>query len=158
MTQETPSASAPPPAHISFEQAQAIVTEFCETLPRPVAKDLEDVEILVCETRAHALTRLSQLIEGDPVTDEEFPLDTKGAFIGDPASREESDETEEEEIVELASGFVVLNVENIATEDECRLVLLHEFGHALGLDEEEVAALGLGVEETQPNEQTPVSN
>jgi predicted Zn-dependent protease with MMP-like domain len=139
------------------ESAEAIITEFLETLPGPVARDLEDVDVMLVESRTMAVEYLADLFEDEPITEEEFPLDAKGAFIGSPHSREDSDESEEEEVVELASGVVVINLENIRSEDECRLVLLHEFGHALGMSEEEVAELGLGVGdgESEPNEEQP---
>lgn len=132
---------------IEFDTAVAIAKEFSEQLPDTIAADLEDVEVLVCANRERAVTRLNEVIQGDVIELEEIPFDTKGIFIGSPATREVSEDNDEEEVIELASGFVVIIVDQIADVESCKLVLLHEFGHALGMDEDEISDLGLGVGE-----------
>lgn len=137
---------------IEFDTAVQIAKEFSEQLPDTVAADLEDVEVMVCANRERAVARLNEVVQGDPLELDEIPANAKGIFIGSPATREPSDESEEEEVIELASGFVVLLVDQIDDVDACKLVLLHEFGHALGLDEEEIADMGLGVGEGDKND------
>jgi len=135
---------------ISFEDAVTTARLFAEELPAVVAADLDDVEVIISVNREAALKRLNEVFEGEPLKEEEIPTDCKGIFIGDAAHRVESDETDEEEVLELASGFVVLICDQIENIEACKLVLLHEFGHALGLDEDEVNSLGLGVTPNHP--------
>lgn len=135
---------------IAFEEAVTTARLFAEELPAVVAEDLDDVEVIICATRDAALKRLNEVFEGEPLTETEIPVDCKGIFIGDAAHRVESEETEQEEVLELASGFVVLICDQIENIEACKLVLLHEFGHALGLDEDEVNSLGLGVTPNHP--------
>lgn len=132
------------------ELCAGIVQEFCAGLPKEIGQQLSGVEILVCETPEHATQTLNEILDtddGEPAT-EALPADTKGIFIGEPMEVEDEDGEGEHVIEELADGAIAIVASNLKDADEIVLVLLHEIGHALGLDEEGVKALGLGVSST----------
>jgi predicted Zn-dependent protease with MMP-like domain len=123
-------------------------TRFATGLPRQIGKQLADVEILVSSDPQTATTELSAILtteDGQPI--DAIPGDCKGCFIGSPMEQDETDDEEgdEFETVELPNGVILLVASNIPNTDEAVLVLLHEIGHALGMDEDEVKELGLGV-------------
>jgi len=129
------------------EQCSILVQKFVSGLPKPIAKQLEDVELLVCPDTATATAELREQMEGEDGKElEALPDDTKGVFIGEPMeSEEDADGDGDMETVTLPSGIIVIVASNVKDADEVVLVVLHEIGHALGMDEEEVKALGLGV-------------
>jgi predicted Zn-dependent protease with MMP-like domain len=130
---------------------QSMAGDFINGLPDKIRDTLEDVEILMAEDPSEGTAELlASLEDPDKVTVEQkalctLPVDCKGAFIGDPMEREESEEDPEEETIYDPDGVIVLVASNIASRDEFVLVMLHEMGHALGLDEDGVKALGLAV-------------
>ena len=131
---------------MDFNQVISIAKKFADDMPEQIVDRLADVEILVCEDTEKARVRLNEILaeeDGEQLKEGEIPLDCKGVFIGDPAEVEESDESEEEEMEYDPSGWIVLCVNNIANPEECAIVLMHEFAHALGMDEDEVRRLGL---------------
>lgn len=125
----------------------AFVSEFAGGMPREIGKQLEDVEIIVAPTPEIGTQELNEIIETDDGKElEPLPADCKGAFIGEQMEVEEDADGEGEfETASLPNGAIVLIAGNIANTEEAALVLLHEIGHALGMDEEGVKALGLGV-------------
>lgn len=143
---------------MQLETLIAVVTKFNHELPRPIKRDLIDVELMVAPTVEAARKTLADLLGTDD-TDEDgeetgtttgpapnIPDDTKGMFLGEPMESEEDkdEEGEDTETVSLPEGFIILVAANLADEKEAAIVLLHEVGHALGLDEAGVAQLGLG--------------
>lgn len=147
---------------MTFEEVQTQVTLFLGEIQEAITDDLLDVEFLVCESREAAVERLNQLLdpEDEKVTLDEIPVDAKGIFFGDSAETVETDD-ETTETIECAAGAIVMIACNLADVDEVDLVLLHEIGHALGLDEAAVDALGLGVEESEtpePSESQPTND
>lgn len=141
---------------MKLEDLQTFVNEFVSGIPDKISDTLEDVEVMLVESPEDATAELLEEITVDeggrarPITAEDqklatVPADTKGLFIGDPMEREESEEDAEEETIIDPSGVIVLIANNLASKDEVVLVLMHEIGHALGLDEAEVKALGLAV-------------
>ncbi len=124
-----------------------VTQAFVNGLPPTVIDSLSDVDLIVCESVEKANEALKSLSDKEfPFDDVDrvLPADTKGAFLGEPMEVEESDQSEEEEILYVAEGFVVLCASNIADAEEAAIVLAHEIGHALGMSEAEVTALGLG--------------
>lgn len=76
------------------------------------------------------------------------PPGVRGVFLGRQAATVDGAEIDEALIDDAAAlvpprGFVFLVAENLADADDVRATLLHEIGHALGLDESQVAELGL---------------
>lgn len=148
---------------MDVEQLANFVADFAGGFPREIGKQLEDVEIIVCPDVKTAHEELSEIIEvapGDRI--EEVPDDCKGVFIGEPMEVEDGDGEDEHETVTLPNGAIALIASNIKDPEEATLVLLHEIGHALGMDEEEVKALGLGVQSSStgstPNGSSSQSN
>lgn len=122
-----------------------LAVKFLAGFPTEITEDLTKVELLVCEDPAEANAEINHLYEKG----EDFAADAKGAYVGDPMVLEESTDSEEDEIVYEPEGHIVLIASNIKDADELALVLMHEMGHALGMDEDEVKALGLGVQEAK---------
>lgn len=112
------------------------------SLPEKVLEHLQDVNVMICRDPAHATEEMNKEFEGEPP----FAADVKGAFMGEPMETEESStDDEENEVVYFPDGYVFIIASNVADEKEGVAVFLHEIGHALGMDEEEVSQLGLGV-------------
>ena len=68
------------------------------------------------------------------------PADARGMFYGFQQQGGPDDELDD---VHPARGSIQLYACNLASADEVQRTALHEFGHALGLDELDVAELGL---------------
>src|SRR5215831_14816986 len=66
-----------------------------------------------------------------------IPSDARGVYIGTQLEGEEQETTDAKHPV----GVILLYAGNIADEAEAMDVFLHEIGHALGLNEDEVAQL-----------------
>lgn len=98
-----------------------------------VLQALRRVEIRMCATEAELARFAGPLQAG-----------TRGMFLGTPMHAADDLELDDEEAERIPpSGFIFLISANLADADDLRLTLYHEVGHALGLDESEVAALGL---------------
>lgn len=129
---------------MNLNDLETAVKETMNGLPQPIVDALIDVELMICENPEEAQKELKAEL-GDEFK-EEVTADCKGMFVGAPTEIEENDDSEEEEIVYYPEGFVVLCASNIESPAEGTVVLMHEIGHALGMSEEEVAQLGLGVQ------------
>lgn len=141
---------------MNVDELEVMAQKFMSGLPGPVIEALTDVELVIVDEPSKAVAMLQEEI-GDEFKAEDMPGDCKGVFVGSPTEIEESDESEEEEIVYYPEGFVVLCANNIESEKEGLMVLMHEVGHALGMDEEEVAKLGLGVPGSEPGQVPPAA-
>lgn len=142
-------------------QLADVANRFVTGLPEEVAENLDDVELLVCDSPEHAASELELLFrdEGPDSPDTKVPADCKGLFIGDPMETEDGEGSEDEpDDVYLPEGVIVLCASTIKDAEEATLVLMHEMGHALGMSEDEVKSLGLGVEEAKANVPTPAPN
>jgi predicted Zn-dependent protease with MMP-like domain len=139
---------------MDMTKLEEVAQGFMRGLPEPVIEALTDVELVIAEDVEKAAAMLKEEL-GDEFNPADMPADCKGVFVGAPTEIEESDESEEEEIVYYPEGFVVLCANNIETESEGLVVLMHEVGHALGMDEEEVTKLGLGVQGNEPGQVPP---
>lgn len=148
-------------------QLEALIefaSRYKDALPDPVPSDLRDVEIMVAPTVKEAREACAILFETKTPEElaelhNDLPLTLKGAFIGDQMEREtNSNEDEgEEELVTLPAGVIVLVAENLTDVIEAEMTLMHETAHALGLDETETEALGLGVPGKAPPESPPTN-
>lgn len=123
----------------------AKVVEVSRTMmPLEVLKCLGDVEILVCADVVQAMETVRAEFDEDPFTDEPggvMPADAKAMFVGEQMNVEEEDD--ETEVIEYPAGVIVLVASNLTTEEEVHIAFLHEVGHALDFDEDEVRSLGL---------------
>lgn len=137
---------------MNHEQCAVLVAKFVEGLPREIGKQLGAVELLVCADPETATKELREIMEGENGQElEALPGDCKGVFIGEPLEREEDGDGEGDmETVTLPEGVIAVVASNVKDVDEAVLVVMHEIGHALGMDEDEVKALGLGVSPSPP--------
>jgi len=102
----------------------AALVEACGDIPIHVAANRQDLAVLrraVAESRCDAIA---------------IPQDFRGVYLGAPIGDDDDEE-------ELPDGVIVLNAAKLRDVQDVLDTLLHEYGHALGLDEDEVAALGL---------------
>lgn len=125
------------PERLSDDELDAVVHDAIEQLPPRIKQALDDVAILVEEYPDEDLLK-----ESDPA----LPPDLLGLFSG---------ATHAERSTSTASGALPgtihvfrRNIEHFGAErdevvDELRVTLLHEIGHALGMDEDELHKLGL---------------
>jgi hypothetical protein len=105
----------------------AHVIEVCDEVaratPDPIARALVEVEVVVLKSPWKKIG----------MTDDARGM-YEGTFDGST-----DDEIEQEK----PEGTIYLVADNLADKADARTVLLHEMAHALGLDEHEVAGLGL---------------
>lgn len=120
-------------------EVEAGVNYLLAGLPANILAILDGVLVQIYETTQEAAESLKTAI----------PHDTKGVFLGEPVQFEDTDEEQEQEEMQIAAGAkgtVALISENL-THEEVPVVLLHELGHALDMDEADVEQLGLAVGE-----------
>lgn len=98
-----------------------VVGEISRATPEPVRNALAGVEMVVCRKPFGGM-----------------PADVRGMYQGDFTN-----DTDDELVCDPPVGCIFLVADNLVDKDDARAVLLHEIGHALGLDEHEVAGLGL---------------
>lgn len=115
---------------MTTDEVLAVVTRTARKLPADVVRLLDEqfLRVAVCESES------DPDLEGVP-----FELGFRGLYVGTQLSDEddEGDEASEPE------GTIYLCASNLADHDDAEQVFLHELGHALGLSEVEVEALGL---------------
>lgn len=140
---------------MNLNDLEKIAQKFADELDPVIGEKLEEVEILVVQSVHDA----SQLMtdSGDLDNGESLPGNMKGEFVGFPLEVEDGDGEGEGTIVNDAEGEIYLVADNIADPKEAALVLTHEVGHALGMSEEEVTQLGLGVAKAAPAEKADES-
>ncbi len=100
-----------------------VVLEVADGTPEPIAEALLLVQVLVV-SKAWKPSNI--------------PDDARGMYEGTFPSG-----MDDELVMEPPEGRIFLVADNLQDKDDARTVLLHEMAHALGLDETEVAGLGL---------------
>lgn len=122
---------------MTVEQVELAISEALDALPADVTASIEDIGIFVAESRADTQTLREAVTESgqQAVT---IPQNFRAVFIGEPMVADAEDEDPE-----LASGVILFNAAMLRDEADVVFTLMHEIGHALGYDEDEVAALGL---------------
>jgi predicted Zn-dependent protease with MMP-like domain len=125
-----------------MEQNQAVdlASELWHSLPDTLAADLSGVALRVIATP------WAPLPEGVPPM--RIRRDQRGFFHGvqrvlgsDDAGADPLDiDWDDEEAIQLspASGWIVLVAANLRTQQELEACLLHEIGHALGMDDQKL--------------------
>lgn len=99
-----------------------VVAEIGANTPEPIRAALASVDVVICLKPFGSM-----------------PSDIRGMYDGDFSSSTD----DEGENHEPPVGTIYLVAANLADKADARTVFLHEIGHALGLDEHEVAGLGL---------------
>ncbi|MBI5510448.1 MAG: metallopeptidase family protein [Deltaproteobacteria bacterium] len=127
----------PPVAQLSRAQFETVVHEALADLPAPVAKAVGDVPVLVAE-----VPHQSDLTQADP------PLSPRilGLFVGaaPPQVSVLDAPAEVQPTIFLFKRNLERACKDLATlRAEIRMTVLHEVGHALGLSEGELEAMGL---------------
>lgn len=69
--------------------------------------------------------------------------DARGLFVGIGMELPYDEDEDDVADIQPPAGIVFLFADNLSDEEEVETVLCHEVGHALGMDEDEVEALGL---------------
>jgi predicted Zn-dependent protease with MMP-like domain len=108
---------------MNVEHVMEVVGEVAQATPVPIRLALHDVDVIVCRA---------------PWKEIGMTDDSRGMYEGTFPS-ESDDELE----IERPEGTIYLVADNLVDKADARTVLLHEMAHALGLDETEVAGLGL---------------
>jgi predicted Zn-dependent protease with MMP-like domain len=126
----------PFPVRLDREDFDEVVNEAREELPREIQKALERVPIIVVDLPSREL-----ILSGKPP----LPPDSLGLFAGRSLQEESVFDVPD---VPAAVYLFRKNLERFARDedelrDEIRKTLLHEVGHYLGLDEEELEERGL---------------
>ena len=131
----------PPIPSISEREAHLLVSGVIEELPEPLRKSLAEVPVMIED-----LPDRKQIVE----TRGEVHPDTLGLYSG--INLVDRSHLEVGDIGEIPTGASIRiyrrNLERISQDreelrSEIRITLLHEFGHHLGLDEDDVDRLGL---------------
>jgi len=127
----------PPPTSISPDEAAALVEEVIARLPGPVRAAIEEIPVVIDDLPPLGVVRSNG---GD------VHPDTLGLYTGqDLGARSSLDFGGLPSMIQIFRR----NLERFALdrselEEELRITLLHEVGHHLGLDEDDVDRLGLG--------------
>jgi predicted Zn-dependent protease with MMP-like domain len=120
-------------------EAEACTNQMLGYLPDELAETIGDLTIYVAADRQD-LEVLRAAVKESGQGRVAIPQNFRAVYLGtplDPAVDDESDD------VELPKGVIVLNASMLRNEQDVLDTLLHEIGHALGYDEDEIAALGL---------------
>ena len=127
----------PVPVSLSPDAFEAVVEEALAELPEPVRRYLENVAVTVED-----LPEAEELLSSDPPHSPSILGIFRGSPLGEKASMDPWSH------FPSAIALFQRNLERYAQDreellEEIRVTLLHEVGHFLGLDEEQLRELGL---------------
>ena len=114
-------------------RARAVLDSTLEALPAELRERARDVTV-TCEPEP-----------GPEVIADGWPEDLLGLFVGDPFAVPEPDRgpVPPRIFLFLDNLWDFAGEEDAVFREEVRITYLHEFGHYLGLDEEDLEARGL---------------
>jgi predicted Zn-dependent protease with MMP-like domain len=124
---------------MKVDEVRSHIDEAIANLSPGVREAISQVAIFVAESRQDTMT-MRQAVHAAAQGDTAIPQDFRAVFLGVPL---DGAADEEDPDPELADGVFLFNAELLQGAEDVVYTLLHEIGHALGLDEDEVAALGL---------------
>jgi predicted Zn-dependent protease with MMP-like domain len=124
------------PARLSDDELDTLVHDAMDSLPPSIRKAIDDVAILVDEYPSEEMLR-----DEDPP----FPPDLLGLSVGPHVGQMK---TTQAAPAATTIHLFRRNIEHYGGErtdavEELRVTLLHEIGHALGMDEDDLKALEL---------------
>lgn len=135
---------------MTLTDAHTMAAALLEDLPQQIHDALERVDVQVVDlpppgvpSDAKAIFLGHQQEGSDGELEEDDDADAGDWYDIDP---EDPDELVLVDHVGMrpAEGTIVLVSSNLADAEDLEIALYHEMGHALGMDEQEVAELGLG--------------
>lgn len=127
---------------MTVEEVDAVVHGFALAAPAELMAAIANVTVHVARDRQDlAVLRAAVREAGQgPIA---IPQNFRAVFIGEQLDQVAAASDDVEAAVESIKGVIVLNAAKLLTPQDVYDTLLHEIGHALGYDEDEVAALGL---------------
>jgi len=123
---------------VTVAEVEAAIDDVIGMFPDDVAAMVGDITVHVARDRAD-LPVIKAALKDAGVARAEIPQDFRGMYLGEYLEADGDDADD----VEPLQGVMLLNASKLATFDDLLFTVLHEVGHALGYDEDEVAALGL---------------
>jgi predicted Zn-dependent protease with MMP-like domain len=120
-------------------ETEACTDQVLAYLPDKLLDAIEDITIYVARDRQD-LAVLRAAVRESGQGRVAIPQNFRAVYLGTPVDLAADDEAED---TDRPTGVIVLNAALLRDEQDVLDTLLHEIGHALGYDEDEVAALGL---------------
>lgn len=127
---------------MTVAEVDEYVNVFAQTAPARLVAAIQHVTVHVARDRQDLAVLRAAVKEADqgPVA---IPQDFRAVFIGQPLDPAAAGADDMSEVLDPISGVIVLNAAKLLTPQDVIDTLMHEIGHALGFDEDEVAMLGL---------------
>lgn len=143
---------------MQLKDLDIIVKDYINTVPDEIYEHVEDVDLIAVQSVSDARAEVEreewkELFEDLGEQGKAIPEDCRAVFMGLPLERQDEAEgaqagDEGPSEYEPAAGFILLIADNLPDDKAARIALMHEVGHALGMDEQQVDALGLNQQST----------
>ena len=124
---------------MTVAEVQACADQMLGALPAEIVSACGDITIHVARDRGD-LAELKEAVKESGQERVAIPRNFRAVYLGTPLAEAADDEDDE---VDGPTGTIVLNAAMLRDPEDVLYTLLHEMGHALGYDEDEIAALGL---------------
>lgn len=127
---------------MTVAEVDEYVNAFAQTAPARLVAAIQHVTVHVARDRQDLAVLRAAVKEADqgPVA---IPQDFRAVFIGVPLDPAAAGADDMSEVLDPISGVIILNAAKLVTPQDVIDTLMHEIGHALGFDEDEVTMLGL---------------
>jgi len=127
---------------VTVAEVDEYVNAFAQTAPARLVAAIQHITVHVARDRQDLAVLRAAVKEADqgPVA---IPQDFRAVFIGVPLDPAAAGADDMAEVLDPISGVIILNAAKLVTPQDVIDTLMHEIGHALGFDEDEVAMLGL---------------